>query len=128
MGGGQNGLLGLAVQPATYQTGIGNNFQRPTHTPKSAPVTSNPDTSEVPRYIQNHAAQVDQWRQMVNTEDILKQKLLESLDEKYFKGKRQAYINYANSTLTGLIQHVYGDHGTISPMDIEDSDHKTKQE
>ena len=64
---------------------------------------------------------------MVNAEDILKQKLLVSLEEKYFKGQRQAYINYANRTLVVLIQHLYDDHGTISPMDIEESEQKMKQ-
>ena len=65
---------------------------------------------------------------MENAEDILKQQLLGSLEEKYFKGKRQSYINYANRTLVVLIQHLYDEHGTILPMDIEDSEHKTKQE
>ena len=46
------------------------------------------------------------------------------LEEKYFKGQRQAYINYANRTLAGLIQNLYGDHGTISPMYMEKSDYK----
>ena len=55
---------------------------------------------------------------MVNAEDILKHKLLESIYEKDFKGKHQAYINYANHTLAGIILHLYDDHGTISPMDI----------
>ena len=59
---------------------------------------------------------------MVNAEDILKQQLLGSLEEKYFKGQRQAYINYANLTLAVLIQHLYDDHGTTSPMGIEESD------
>ena len=88
---------------------------------------NNADAAEIPRYIQLHAAQVDQWRQMVNVEDILKQQLLGSLDEKYFKGKRQAYINYANRILAGLIQNLCDDHGTISPMDIEESEEKMKQ-
>ena len=65
---------------------------------------------------------------MVNVEDILKQQLLGSLEEKYFKGKIQAYINYSNRTLAVLIQHLYDDHGTISPMDIEESEQKIKQE
>ena len=43
-------------------------------------------------------------------------------------GQRQAYINYANCTLAGLIQHLYDDHGTISPMDIEESEQKMNQE
>ena len=64
---------------------------------------------------------------MVNAEDILKQQLLGSLEENYFKGQRQAYINYANHTLAVLIQHLYDDHGTISPMDIEESEQKIKQ-
>ena len=65
---------------------------------------------------------------MVNAEDILKQKILGSLKESYFKGQYQAYIKYANRTLAVLIQHLYGDHGTISPMDIEESEQKMKQE
>ena len=59
---------------------------------------------------------------MVNAEDILKQQLLETLDEKYFQGQQQAYINYYNLTLAGLIQHLFDDHGTISTIDIEKSD------
>ena len=65
---------------------------------------------------------------MVNVEDILKHQLLGSLEEKYFKRQHQAYINYANRKLAVLIQHLYDDHGTISPMDIEESDKKMKQE
>ena len=65
---------------------------------------------------------------MVNAEDILKQQLLGSLEEKYFKGQRQAYINYSNITLSGLIRHLYDDYGTISPMDIDESEQKMKKE
>ena len=57
----------------------------------------------------------------VNAEDILKQQLLGSLEKKYFKGQRQAYIKDSYRTLAGLIQNLYDDHGTISPMDIEES-------
>ena len=109
------------MQPATYRTIIGQDFQHPVRPPQAAPVPTNTDTAEIPRYTQLHATQVDQWHQMVNTEDILKQKPLGSLEEKYFKGKRQAYLNYANRTLVVLIQHLYDDHGTISPIDMEDS-------
>ena len=45
-----------------------------------------------------------------------------------FKGQHQAYINYANRTLAVLIQHLYDDHGTISHMNIEEIEHKMKQE
>ena len=65
---------------------------------------------------------------MLNAEDILKQQILGSLEEKYFKGQLQAYINYANRTIGVLIQHLYDDHGTISPVEIEESEQKMKQE
>ena len=107
------------MQPSTYRTIIGQDFQRPVCPPQAAPVPTNTDAAEIPRYIQLHAAQVDQWRQMVNAEDILKQQLLGSLEEKYFKGQRKACINYANRTLLVLIQNLYDDHGTISPIYIE---------
>ena len=127
LGGGKHGLLRLAMQPATYHIVIGQYFQCPVRPPQTSPVPTNTDAAEILRYIQLHASQVDQWRQMVNEEDILKQKLLESLEEKYFKVQRQAYINYANRTLVRLIQHLYDYHGTISPMDIEESEQKMKQ-
>ena len=53
---------------------------------------------------------------------------LELLHEKYFKWQQQSYINYFNRTLLGLIQYLYDDHGTISPMYIEESEQKMKQE
>ena len=85
-------------------------------------MTTDVGSAEIPRYIQLHAAQVDQWRQMVYVEYILKQQILGSLEENYFKGQRQEYINYANCILAGLIQNLYHDHGIISPMDIEESE------
>ena len=103
------------MQPATYRTVIGQNFQRPVRPPKAAPLPTNTDAAEIPIYIQIHAAQVDQWRQILNAEDILKQKRLESLEEKYFKGQLQAYINYANRTRVVLIQHLYDYHGIMGP-------------
>ena len=69
---------------------IGQDFQLPTCPPIEAPVRTNGAAAEVLRYIQHHTAQVEQWRQMLNAEDILKQKLLGSLEEKYFKEQRQA--------------------------------------
>ena len=89
---------------------------------------TNTDVAEIPRYIQLHSDQVDQWRQMLNTEDILKQQLLGSREEKYFKVGSKAYINYSNRTLAGLIQNRYDDCGTTSPMDKEESEQKMKQE
>ena len=106
LGGGQYGLLGMEMQPATYRTVIGKYFQRLVRPPQAAPVPNNTNADEIPRYIQLHAAQVDKWCQIVNSEDILKQQLLGSLEEKHFKGQRQAYLNYANLTLAVLIQHL----------------------
>ena len=81
---------GLEMQPATYRTVIGQDFQRPVRPPQAAPIPTNTDAAEIPRYIQLHAAHVDQWRQMVNAEDILKQQILGSLEENYFKGQRHS--------------------------------------
>ena len=77
LGGGQNGLLSMLMQPAAYQTVIGQDFQRPARPPQAAPVPDNTAVAEVPRYIQHHASQLDQWQQMVNAENILKQQLIE---------------------------------------------------
>ena len=54
--GGQHGLLGLEMQPSTYRTVIGKYFQRPVRPPQAAPVPTNVDSDEVPRYIQLHAS------------------------------------------------------------------------
>ena len=60
------------MQPAIYQTVTGQEFQNPARPPQAAPVLNNSDSAEVPSYIQHHAEQVYQWRQMVNVEDILR--------------------------------------------------------
>ena len=70
------------MQPATYPNVIGKYFQRPARPPQEPPVPTNAAEAEVLRHIQHNAAQVYQWRQMVNAEDILKQQLLGSLEEK----------------------------------------------
>ena len=116
------------MQPATHHTIIGKDFQRPVRPSQVDSVPTNADANEITKYIRLHAAQVDQCLQIVNAKDILNQKLLVSLEEKYFKGQLQAYINYDNCTLAGLIHHLYDDHGTISPMAIEESEQKMKQE
>ena len=117
----------MAMYPATYRTVTRQEYQRLDRPPQAATVPANVAESKVPRYIQHHVAQVEQWHQMVNSEDILKQQLLDSLDEKYFKGNIKAYIKYSNRTLAVLIHHLYDDHGTISPMKIEESEQKMKQ-
>ena len=55
LGGGQHGLIGLAMQPATYRTVIGKYFQSLVRPPQAAPVLINTDEAEIPRYIQLHA-------------------------------------------------------------------------
>ena len=72
LGGGQHGILGLIMQPATYRTVIGKDFQRPVRPPQAAPVPTNTDAAGIQRYIQLHASQLYKWSQMVNAEDILK--------------------------------------------------------
>ena len=84
------------MQPSTYQTVIRQEFLRLDLSPQADPVPSNAAASKFPRYIQHHAAQVDQWRQMVNKEDILKQQLLESLED-FFSIVRYRCISIAPS-------------------------------
>ena len=97
-------------------------FQHLARLPQADSVPVNAAASKVPRWVHQNVDQVYQWLQMMNSKYILKKKLLESLDEKYFKGHHQAYIDYTNCTLEGLIHHPYDDNGTISPMDIEGSE------
>ena len=51
LGRGQNGLLGMEMQLATYWTVIGHYFQRSAYLPQVAPVPVNGAAAEVPRYI-----------------------------------------------------------------------------
>ena len=106
LGKGHHGLLGLEIQPATYQTVTGKEIQWPAHPPQPDPVPVNAAADEVPGYIQHYAAQVDPWIQMVNAEDILKQQLLESLYKNSLKGQHQEYINYSKLTLAGHIKNL----------------------
>ena len=73
---------GLVMQPDTYKIITGKECQCPSRTSQAATVPANAKSAEVPRCIQHHESQMYKWLQMVNVEDILKQELLESIDEK----------------------------------------------
>ena len=128
LGGGHHGLLWLEKKQDTYRTVTGHEFAWQAIPPQAAPEPHNEYASEVPRSIQHNEDQVYQWIQMVNAEDTPNHQILESLNEKYFKGQRQVYTKYANRTLTGLIQNLYDDHGSIPPMDIEEREQEMNQE
>ena len=60
LGGGQHGILGMEMQPATHKTIIGKDFHRLVYPPQSALVPTNADAAVITGYIQFHAAQMDQ--------------------------------------------------------------------
>ena len=66
LGGGNNVIIGMEMQTVTNQIVTGHEFERPTRPPQADPVPTNAFAAEVPRFIQQHACHVDQWRQMVN--------------------------------------------------------------
>ena len=54
------------MQPDTHRTVVCHGFQLSDCPKQAAPYPTNAAAAEVPRYIQHHAVQVDQWRQMIN--------------------------------------------------------------
>ena len=59
---------------------------------------------------------------MFNIEDILKQQIPGSLDEKHLKIQRQAYINYTSGKLAGLIPNLHDEHGKSHPWTLKKVD------
>ena len=47
LGGGQHGLLRMAMQPAKYRTVIRQEFQRLVLLPQAAPIPTNPDAADL---------------------------------------------------------------------------------
>ena len=105
------------MQPSTYQTITGQEFQILACPTQEAPLTSNTAAAKVTMWIQQYASQVYQCCEIVNAEEILKQQLLQSLDEKHSRvsANRTSTIlqGTANTDLQG--RHVEGCH-TIRRM------------
>ena len=79
LGGRQHGILGLEMQQYMHHTVKDHDSIQPACTPQVDLVPPNTYTAKVPRWIQHHAAKVNQWRQKVNDKYILKQQLIDSL-------------------------------------------------
>ena len=73
---------GLVMIPATHHTITEKECQCLARIPQADTVTANAKTDEVPRHIKQHEAKLEKRYQMVNSEDIMKKQLLESLDKK----------------------------------------------
>ena len=127
LGGGNHGLLGLTILPATYQTVTGHVFVAPVNPgslPNIAPAATQAQIGEA---VRQHKERLKIWRQFNATDLALKNQILSTFDEVYLKGLRNRHVGYQNVSARDMIQHLYLNYGVITPAELDDNDARMRE-
>lgn len=127
LGGGNHGLLGITVSRTTYLNITGHQFQAPTNPGALPTIPASQTGPQISEIVRQHKESLRLWREYNATQMALKQILLASFDEVYFKGLRDRHVGYQNSTFQHMMQHLYTNYGVITPTDLEDNDIRMRE-
>ena len=94
LGGGAHGLLGLGLSPATYHQITGYHFIRLTN-PGSLPQNVNETAVVMSEQIRQHKEELRIFRQVENSNLVLKYQLIDVFNEIYFRGLRNRHTGFA---------------------------------
>ena len=70
---------------------------------------------------------VRMWRELQATEKMLKNILLNSFEEIYFKGKRNRHTGYSTISVIEMIKYLYGNYGVITPDELEENNKRMRE-
>jgi hypothetical protein len=122
IGGGDHGLLGLVLPPATY-TMLTNIVSQAPVNPGTVPAIPGGATgNQINEIVRQHAKLLRVWREYQATDQALRQQLLITFNEAYIRGLRNWHTAYNNVSAMQLLMHLYNTYGVIRPIDIKDND------
>ena len=127
LGGGTHGLLGLMLDDAVYNNVTGHPFVRPANPGNSAVIPVGATAAQTHTLERIHAENLRVFREVIRTDQALKQQLLQVFDDMYFKALRNPHVGYTNATAYNLIQHLYNTYGRITQINLSDNEKRLKQ-
>jgi ribosomal protein S17E len=126
LGNGALGLLSLTVSPDVFNTLSDIPFIAPLN-PGPQPIIPEAATAAMLSALTRaHTENLRIWREYLATDKGLKQQLINSVDEMYYKTLRNRITGYASVTTRQILEHLYQTYGKISPADLADNDAKMK--
>jgi hypothetical protein len=107
LGDGAHGLLALTIDPAVYNT-ISPVPILPPVNPGANPILQDNSTAAfMAELTWQHAASLQIWKEYLSTNKTLKQQLLATIDDIYYRSLRNRITGYTNvTTLTILFEDV----------------------
>ena len=126
LGGGNHGLLGLALQPGTYTILTGHVFQPPDNPGPTANIPNGLTGPQISELVREHEAKLKLWKLYTQVEQTLKQQLITAFDDIYLSGLRNRHTGFAGLTLLTMLQHLYDSYGDLTPTELEDNDERMR--
>ena len=126
LGGGAHGFLGLALQPGTYTVLTGRVFVPPSNPGPTANLPGGLTGPQINEHIREYEQQLKIWKQYNTVEQALKQQLIASFDDIYFKSVSNRHTGFASLTLLKMLQHLYDTYGDLTPTELEDNDERMR--
>ena len=124
IGSGNFGLLGLVIQPRTYETRTGSSFLKHTNTGTHLIYPSGISVETAAEILRQH--KVNQWsfHTMHNTDLALDKQIISDFDGLYLKGIERRHVRFLRVPSINIIQHIYNFYDTFNEGDIDDNDTK----
>jgi hypothetical protein len=126
LGDGQLGLLALTITEEVYNTLSAEPFVPPENPGTQPDLPGNASNNQIAEFVAEHKENQRIWREFMATDKALKQQLLATVNEMYYKALRNRITGYASITTLQLLTHLYAVYGNITPSDLADNDAQLK--
>jgi hypothetical protein len=126
LGDGAHGLLALTVSVAVYNTQSAIAFVAPTNPGPQPNIPNGLTGNQIAAATRTHTENHRLWKEYLATDKALKQQLLATVHETYYRTLRNRITGFANTTTRQLLEHLYRTYGNITPADLIENDTRMK--
>jgi hypothetical protein len=126
LGGGNHGLLGLAINPNTYQQVVGVAFVLPNNPGATPNIPANATQAQIGVATRLFDQQYKTYHETMRTDQAMKQQLLGCVEPIYVETLRNPHTGFTMVSTLQLLDHLYNNYGQISNVDLDENERKLK--
>ena len=126
LGGGNHGLLGHTIGPATYMNITGAAFLLPAN-PGAAPViAANATAAQIGVATREFERLYYEYHHTTRCDQALKQQLLSCIEPMYLDSICNPHTGFTTVSTFQILEHLYLTYGRITGMDLDDNEKRMK--
>jgi hypothetical protein len=126
-GGGVNGYLGIAMEPAAYLARAGVPFIPPDHPGDQLVHAANTTVTQITATNRTYDAALAEFRQYTEIREAICQQILQAVEATYHDVLADEDFGYANVTIPQILTHLRTTYATLTDDDLETNRNKLSE-